>query len=60
VWGKQGFLHRGLIIQPVKPMVSFLKSVEDTGSAASHIMDSNGCSGIVKSTFESLGVYQGE
>jgi hypothetical protein len=41
-------------------MVSSLVSVEDTSSAASHIMDSNGCSGVNADGFESLGVYQGE
>jgi hypothetical protein len=46
VWGKQGFLHRGLDIWPVKPMVSSLVLVEDTSGVVSDIKVSNGCSGV--------------
>jgi hypothetical protein len=46
VWGKQGVLHRGLIIKRVKPMVSSSQLDEALCAVASHIMDSNGCSGV--------------
>jgi hypothetical protein len=44
VWGEQGFLLRGLVISPTKLTNCSLVSIEDTGSAVSDIMDSNGCS----------------
>jgi hypothetical protein len=60
VWGEQGFLLRGLVISPTKLTNCSLVSIEDTGSAVSDIMDSNGCSGVNADGLESLGVYQGE
>jgi hypothetical protein len=45
VCGERRVLLRGLIIQPVKPMVSSSLLDEGLCAAASHIMDSNGCSG---------------
>jgi hypothetical protein len=46
VWGEQGFLLRGLIIKPVKQKDSSSLLDEGLCAAASHIMDSNGCSGV--------------
>jgi hypothetical protein len=60
VWGKQGFLHRGLIIRRVKPMVSSSLLDEALYAVVSPIKVSNQCSGVNADGFESLGVYQGE